>query len=106
MDGSPAEIRGSAVFFQQPCLIIEIPRIPLVVLVAAVLSGGLLPLGVVSHVVLEHAGESHRRQHAHHRGQRQHQPHHHTGEVDGADGVQRHWRAKGGGRGGQAGGGG
>lgn len=39
-------------------LVIEIPRVPLVVLVAAVLGRGFLPLCVVSHVVLKHTGES------------------------------------------------
>lgn len=75
-------------------LVVKIPRIPLVVLVAAVLGGGLLPLGVVPHVVLEDAGEGHGGQHAHHWRQGQHQAHHHAGKVDGTDGVQGDWRGK------------
>lgn len=76
-------------------LVIKIPRIPLVILVAAVLSRGLLPLSVVSHVMLKDTGESDSRQHAHHRSQCQHQTHHHTGEIDCADGIQGHWKAEG-----------
>lgn len=76
----------------QPCLIVEIPRIPFVVLIAAVLGRRFLPLCVISHVMLENAGESHRWQHAHHRSQCQHQPYHHTGEIDRTDGIQGHWK--------------
>lgn len=72
-------------------LVIKIPRISLVVLVAAVLSGWFLPLCVISHVMLKDTGESHRRQHAHHRSQCQHQTHHHAGKIDCTDGVQGHW---------------
>lgn len=72
-------------------LVVKIPRIPLIVLVTAVLGGGLLSLCVISHVMLENTGESHGRQHAHHRCQRQHQTHHHTGKIHRADGIQRHW---------------
>lgn len=71
-------------------LVIEISRIPLVVLVTAVFSGGLLPLGVVSHVMFKNAGEGHRGQHAHHGSQGQHQSHHNAGKVHSANGVQGH----------------
>lgn len=75
-------------------LVIKIPRIPLVVLVAAVFRRGFLPLCVISHVMLKDAGESHGRQHAHHRSQCQHQTHHHAGEIDSADGIQGHWEER------------
>lgn len=76
-------------------LVVEIPRIPLIVLVTAVFSRGFLTLRIVSHVMLKHAGESHCRQHAHHRSQGQHQTHHHAGKVDCADGVQGHCEEEG-----------
>lgn len=75
-------------------LVIKIPRIPLVILIAAVLSRGLLPPSVVSHVMLKDTGESDSRQHAHHRSQRQHQTHHHTGKIDCADGIQSHCKGE------------
>lgn len=75
-----------------PHLIIEVSCVLPVVLVAAVLGGRTLSLHVVAQVMLENAGEGHGRQHAHHRGQSEHQAHHDAGEVHGADGVQRHWR--------------
>ena len=72
-------------------LVIEIPRVSLVVLVAAVFGGGFLPLCVISHVVLKDTGEGHSREHAHHWSQCQHQTDHHAGKIDCADGVQGHW---------------
>lgn len=73
-------------------LVVEVAGVLPVVLVAAVLCRRALPLHVVAQVVLKDAGEGHGRQHAHHRGQREHQTHHDAGEIHGADGVQGHWR--------------
>lgn len=64
-------------------LLIQTPRVPPVV----------FSRRVVAQIALEHAGERHGRQHAHHRRQRQHETDHHTGEIHRADGVQHHWRA-------------
>lgn len=72
-------------------LVIEVSGVLPVVLVTAVLCRRALPLHVVSQVVFEDAGESHRRQHAHHWGQSQHQTHHDAGEIHSADGIQGHW---------------
>lgn len=71
-------------------LVIEVSGALPVILVAAVLGGRALAFGVVAQVVLEDAGEGYGRQHAHHRRERQHQAHHHAGEVHCADGVQGH----------------
>ena len=71
-------------------LIVEVSGALPVVLVAAVLGGRTLALGVVAQVVLEDAGEGDGRQHAHHRREREHQAHHHARKVDRADGVQSH----------------
>lgn len=80
--------------FPETRLVVKIPWVPLVVLVAAIFSRRLLPLGVVSHVMLKNAGERHSRQHAHHRSQCQHEPHHYSGKVHGTDGVQGHWAGR------------
>lgn len=73
-------------FLQVYCcvnLLIQTPRVPPVV----------LSRRIVAQIALKHAGESHGRQHAHHRRQSQHETDHHTGEIHRADGVQHHWRA-------------
>lgn len=71
-------------------LVIEVSGALPVILVAAVLGGRTLALGVVAQVVLEDAGEGYGRQHAHHRRESQHEAHHHAGKVHRADGVQGH----------------
>lgn len=76
-------------------LVIEIPRIPLVVLIAAVFGRWLLSLCVISHVMLKYTGERHGRQHADHRSQGQHQAHHHTSKIHRTDGIKGHWWAGG-----------
>lgn len=72
-------------------LVIEVSSVLPVVLVAAVLCRRALPLHVISQVVFKDAGEGHRRQHAHHRSQSQHQTHHDASKIYSADGIQGHW---------------
>lgn len=72
-------------------LVVEVSSVLPVVLVAAVLCRRALPLHVVSQIVFKDAGEGHRRQHAHHRSQSQHQTHHYAGKIYSTDGIQGHW---------------
>lgn len=75
-------------------LVVKVSRVPLVVLVAAVLRWWFLSFRVIAHVVLEDAGESHGRQHADHRSECQHQADHHAGEIHSTDGIQGHCGAQ------------
>lgn len=71
-----------------PHLIIQVARVPFVILIAAVLYWWILPLHIITQVTLKDIRESNCRQHTDHRSQSEHQTNHHTSKVNGTDCIQ------------------
>lgn len=75
-------------------LIIQVARVPFVVLITAVLYWRIFPLHIITQITLKDIRESNCRQHTDHRSQSEHQTNHHTSKVNGTDCIQSNCRGK------------